>query len=101
MSRTTSSAAKADRSALSLANAVAHGPRPAGKAEAGARPARAGAVCSLIVAPPSPMPSPIHRGRPLLHPGLRDDPIILRVELEVADPLRHEVDMLRVEQRHR
>src|SRR5690242_16416226 len=35
----------------------------------------------------------------LLHPGLVDQPVELLAEDEVPDPLRHEVDVVRVEQR--
>src|SRR6266508_1454717 len=64
--------------------AIAHGLPPI----AARSPARTGA--SPAIAPPISL---------LLDPGLADEPIELLAEREVADPLRHEVDVLRREER--
>src|SRR5690349_10230544 len=49
----------------------------------------------------SPTTAPLTEPSGLLHPGLVDEPVELLAEDEIADPLRHEVDVLRREQRRR
>src|SRR5215468_11307796 len=114
-SRKTSRAAMAAPSLRSLRKAVAQGPRPGRADAAGSSPATfAGDAAWSVIVPcygrrgdhACPREGgdgpPLHRfAGSSLHPGLRDDPVVLRVELEVADALRQEVHMLGREEGHR
>src|SRR5438874_4860428 len=84
MTTSTPSIVMAIRLRSSRLRAIAQGLPPI----AARSPARTGASPAIV--------PPISR---LLDPGLADKPIELLAEREVADPLRHEVDVLRREQR--
>src|SRR5262245_46651565 len=125
MSRKSNKAATAALSFRSLRSAVAQGPRSGRDDAAGTSPTTpTGDVAWSVMKvrghrnPPCRggprWPPACHRthdegattwGRPYgsrssLHPGLRDDPVVLRVEHVVADALRQEVNMLGREERH-
>src|SRR6478752_1210918 len=59
----------------------------------------AGSPASRAATSPTTAPLTEPPGARLLHPGLVDQPVELLAEREVADALRHEVDVPRREQR--
>src|SRR3954449_5022127 len=58
-----------------------------------------GSACWIWKFPPTLSKSWATRYARSLHPRLRDHPVEFRVELEIAEALRHEVDVLGVEHR--
>src|SRR3954452_18936241 len=90
------SAAIAERSRDSFRIAVAQGPRLR-RPTAGPSGTGSAIDSGCAIMPPGARYRVAPRDR-LLHPGLRDDPVVLAVEDEVAHALRHEIEVLGREQ---